>query len=405
MQMLRHTIIAAFISTSLAINWTRDKNGDWAHDCDFPGRDITSGRTTGEACSTFCRSVKGCTQYAFLNGICWAKNGNLGRENAIVKKGVVCGINNPPSCGCAAGQCMSQWGYCGTTADYCGAGCKCGNCLVGLTTPVSPNPPSPAAPNPPSPAAPNPPSPAAPNPPTPAAPSPAAPNPLSSAAPQPQNVIPQTPPAPKTPSDGSLYGFSVDSYWNAIKSLNPAVSRDVAQALFDQVQQHKDLFPKPAHIAMLLAHIMQETSFSAVREYCAQEGTCLNIPASRYQPYIGRGYMQLTGQENYNRFQQFAGVDVTSSCSITSGACDKLASDINLNWSSSMFIWSWSIADPHVQQGYFGYSLQIQNGAYECSNGQFASNLQGGQNRLKYYHTVLSALALPADQFGLEGCQ
>ncbi|KAJ3310960.1 hypothetical protein HDV04_004477 [Boothiomyces sp. JEL0838] len=367
--MFKNTLVAALFSSAVAIDWTRDKNGDWAHDCDFPGRDIASGRTTGELCSAFCQSVKGCTQYAYLNGICWAKNGNLGRENAVVKKGVTCGINNPPSnpsCGCAAGQCMSQWGYCGTTADYCGVGCKCGNCLTSLTPPANPIPPTPVTPIPP-------------------------------ANPQPNTVNP--------PSSGSLFGFSADTYLNAIKSLNPSVGRDVAQALFDQVQKHKDLFPKPLHIAMLLAHIMQETSFSAVREYCAQDGTCLNIPASRYQPYIGRGYMQLTGQANYNRFQQFAGIDVTSSCGITSGACDKLASDINLNWSSSMFVWSWSITDPHVQQGYFGYSLQIQNGAYECSNGQFASNLQAGQTRLKYYHTVLATLGLPADQFGLQGCQ
>ncbi|KAJ3267595.1 hypothetical protein HDV01_004668 [Terramyces sp. JEL0728] len=150
---------------------------------------------------------------------------------------------------------------------------------------------------------------------------------------------------------------------------------------------------------------MQETAFTYVREECANDGTCFQVPASRYQPYIGRGYMQLTGHDNYNSFQQFSGVDVTSSCGITSGACDKLATDINLNWVSSMFVWSWSIADPQVQQGYFGKSVQIQNGDYECSNGQYHTNLQGGQKRLQYFHTVLSVLGLPGDQYGLQGCQ
>ncbi|KAJ3267596.1 hypothetical protein HDV01_004669, partial [Terramyces sp. JEL0728] len=97
---------AAIFSTASAISWNRDQNGDWAHDCDFPGRDIAHGYTTGEKCSAFCQSVKGCTQYAFLNGVCWAKDGSLGRNDATVKAGVVCGINNPPSnsatCGCAA---------------------------------------------------------------------------------------------------------------------------------------------------------------------------------------------------------------------------------------------------------------------------------------------------------------
>ncbi|KAJ3320195.1 hypothetical protein HDV06_005439 [Boothiomyces sp. JEL0866] len=351
-RMFRNLLFAAFPISALAIEWNRDQNGDWAHDCDFPGKDIAHKQTTGEECSLFCRSVSGCTQYAFANGICWAKNGNLGRTNAVSKTGVVCGINNPPetqdaACGCAAGQCMSQWGYCGTTADYCGAGCKCGSCFGTGTTPPTENPPP--------------------------------------------------------PSNGNgLYGFTADTYWNAMKSLNGAVDRGVAQAFYDQVQSHTNLFPKPLHIAMLMAHIMQETAFTYVREWCAQDNTCLNYPASTYEPYIGRGYMQLTGVDNYNRFQQFANVDVTSSCGITSGACDKLATDINLNWISSMFIWSWSIADPHVQQGYFGYSVKIQNGGFECGSG---SNLQAGQNRLKYYRTVLSVLGLPQDQFGLQGCQ
>ncbi|KAJ3267893.1 hypothetical protein HDV01_003797 [Terramyces sp. JEL0728] len=356
---MKTAFFATIISCAYAIDWQHDQNGDWAHDCDFSGNDISNKPTTGELCSAYCRSVSGCTQYSFFNGVCYAKSGNLGRNNAVGKSGVVCGINNPPSsnspttsdCGCAAGQCMSQWGYCGTTLDYCGTGCKCGSCYGTPATPPPSNPP------------------------------------------------PSNPP----PSNGKgLYGFSVDTYWNAIKALNGAVDLSVAQAFYTQIQSHANLFPKPLHIAMLLAHIMQETSFTATREWCSVDNTCLNYPASTYQPYIGRGYMQLTGIANYNSFQQFSGVDVTSSCGITSGACDKLATDINLNWVSSMFIWSWSVSDPHVQEGYFGYSVKIQNGYFECGSG---SNLQAGQNRLKYYHTVLSVLGLPADQFGLQGCQ
>ncbi|CAH9132128.1 unnamed protein product [Cuscuta epithymum] len=32
------------------------------------------------------------------------------------------------NCGCAQGLCCSQWGYCGSTDDYCGTGCKGGPC-------------------------------------------------------------------------------------------------------------------------------------------------------------------------------------------------------------------------------------------------------------------------------------
>jgi len=32
------------------------------------------------------------------------------------------------NCGCASNYCCSQYGYCGTTSDYCGAGCQSGPC-------------------------------------------------------------------------------------------------------------------------------------------------------------------------------------------------------------------------------------------------------------------------------------
>eukprot|EP01018_Ginkgo_biloba_P020411 Gb_07463 [translate_table: standard] len=33
-------------------------------------------------------------------------------------------------CGCAKGECCSQWGYCGKTKAYCGDGCQSGPCTV-----------------------------------------------------------------------------------------------------------------------------------------------------------------------------------------------------------------------------------------------------------------------------------
>lgn len=32
------------------------------------------------------------------------------------------------NCGCGAGICCSQWGFCGTTIEYCGEGCREGPC-------------------------------------------------------------------------------------------------------------------------------------------------------------------------------------------------------------------------------------------------------------------------------------
>jgi len=38
------------------------------------------------------------------------------------------------NCGCGSGLCCSKWGYCGTTADYCGDGCREGPCYTPTPT-------------------------------------------------------------------------------------------------------------------------------------------------------------------------------------------------------------------------------------------------------------------------------
>uniref|UniRef100_A0A6N2KBZ1 Chitin-binding type-1 domain-containing protein n=1 Tax=Salix viminalis TaxID=40686 RepID=A0A6N2KBZ1_SALVM len=38
------------------------------------------------------------------------------------------------NCGCAAAECCSRWGYCGTGDDYCGTGCQGGPCTPAAPT-------------------------------------------------------------------------------------------------------------------------------------------------------------------------------------------------------------------------------------------------------------------------------
>ena len=51
---------------------------------------------------------------------------------AILLVGVLTGAFSGPAaaqnCGCDAALCCSQYGYCGTGRDYCGAGCQAGPC-------------------------------------------------------------------------------------------------------------------------------------------------------------------------------------------------------------------------------------------------------------------------------------
>ncbi|KAL3716212.1 endochitinase EP3-like [Eucalyptus grandis] len=41
------------------------------------------------------------------------------------------------NCGCAAGLCCSQYGYCGTGRDYCGVGCQAGPCDPAAAPPAT----------------------------------------------------------------------------------------------------------------------------------------------------------------------------------------------------------------------------------------------------------------------------
>jgi len=70
-------------------------NGNWAHDCDFPGNDLKSVASSGESCGQTCYETEGCSHFAWSKhkgGICWLKKGNVGKANAVWNKGAVCGV-------------------------------------------------------------------------------------------------------------------------------------------------------------------------------------------------------------------------------------------------------------------------------------------------------------------------
>lgn len=52
--------------------------------------------------------------------------------STLVLIGIIAGAfpryTEAQDCGCAADECCSKWGYCGTTDDYCGDGCQQGPC-------------------------------------------------------------------------------------------------------------------------------------------------------------------------------------------------------------------------------------------------------------------------------------
>jgi len=84
-----------------AIEW----QGDWAMDCDFPGRDLVSKEVPGEQCGAVCAGTEGCTHFAWRDGVCWMKSGAVEKWEAVRASGVVCGVVSvvvsPSKCACA----------------------------------------------------------------------------------------------------------------------------------------------------------------------------------------------------------------------------------------------------------------------------------------------------------------
>lgn len=81
------------------INWQVGADGNWAMGCDFKTKDLMSTKSTGDKCSTVCKTTKGCTHYtwtSFNGGTCWMKQGPVIQSDAIsiADAGAVCGMNS-----------------------------------------------------------------------------------------------------------------------------------------------------------------------------------------------------------------------------------------------------------------------------------------------------------------------
>lgn len=66
----------------------------------------------------------------------WQQSGSCSGDGGSSSSG-----GNGGNSGCPAGQCMSQWNYCGTGPQYCGQGCKGGPCSGGSPPPPPSSPP------------------------------------------------------------------------------------------------------------------------------------------------------------------------------------------------------------------------------------------------------------------------
>ncbi|ESQ38982.1 hypothetical protein EUTSA_v10001581mg [Eutrema salsugineum] len=222
------------------------------------------------------------------------------------------------NCGCASGLCCSQHGYCGTTDDYCGVGCKEGPCrsngggnndptvsLEGTVTPEFFN-----------------------------------------------SIIDQA-----TGSDCKGKGFYTHDAFLAAANSYPSFGSSISKR----------------EIAAFFAHVTHETQFmcyieevdgpakAARGEYCDTSKT--DFPCAPGKGYYGRGAIQLSWNYNYGPCGRDLKEDLLASP-------EKVAQDQVLAFKTAFWFWT-TKARGVFNQG-FGATIKAVNGI-ECNGGDSAS--------------------------------
>ncbi|XP_061992545.1 endochitinase EP3-like [Rosa rugosa] len=235
-------------------------------------------------------------------------------------------------CGCAAGLCCSEFGYCGTGDAYCGKGCKEGPCT---TTPT---------------------------------------------------------PTPTT-NGGSVADIVTTDFFNGI--INQA-GADCAgksfytrQAFLDALGSYGDFGTTGSaddnkrEVAALFAHVTHETGhFCYIEEikkdiYCDTSKT--EYPCNPNKQYYGRGPLQLTWNYNYGAAGSAIGFDGLNSP-------ETVATDPVVAFKTGLWFWMTNVHSV-IGQG-FGATTRAINGDVEC-DGKAPDKVQA---RVNYYNDYCTQL-------------
>lgn len=93
--------LCGWINRDQSLGWEVSGNIQWRLNCDFPGDEIGSEPSTGEACGGICESRKDCSHFTWTNhngGTCWLKGDGI-ISGAVEKydSNAVCGwVNRAP---------------------------------------------------------------------------------------------------------------------------------------------------------------------------------------------------------------------------------------------------------------------------------------------------------------------
>ncbi|XP_059453506.1 endochitinase EP3-like [Corylus avellana] len=251
---------------------------------------------------------------------------------------ILAGYVNAQNCGCAANECCSEFGYCGTSSEYCGQGCREGPCT--------------------------------------------------------------TSPAP--PSSGvSVADIVTQDFFNGILNQAtgdcPGKSFYTRAAFLDALNSYPQFGTtgtaddSKREIAAFFAHVTHETGSlcyieeinGASQDYCDESNT--QYPCNPAKKYFGRGPLQLTWNYNYGAAGNSIGFDGLNSP-------ETVATDVVISFKTALWFWM-NNCHQVLNQG-FGATIRAINGAIECNGG----NPGAVQSRINYYNQYCSQLGVaPGD--------
>ncbi|KAG5530509.1 hypothetical protein RHGRI_025453 [Rhododendron griersonianum] len=243
----------------------------------------------------------------------------------IILAGILAGAALPTlisgqDCGCAADECCSQYGYCGTSDAYCGTGCQAGPCTAA--------------------------------------------------------------PGASTPTDVSVSDIVTDAFFNGIidqAAASCAGKGFYTRSVFLQAADSYPLFGREGsidvskrEIAAAFAHFTHETGHfcyieeidGASKDYCDETNT--QYPCVAGKGYYGRGPIQLSWNFNYGPAGKSIGFDGLNNP-------DLVATDPLIAFKTALWYWMNFVHSIIVSGQGFGETIRAINGAIECNGGNPAT--------------------------------
>ncbi|XP_058094200.1 endochitinase EP3-like [Magnolia sinica] len=242
------------------------------------------------------------------------------------------------NCGCAENLCCSRWGFCGTSDEYCGAGCQAGPCNVPPPT-----------------------------------------NDVSVA----DIVTPEFFNGIINQADGGCAGKNFYSRSVFFEALNSYPRFGKVGTIDDSKREIAAFFAHATHETGHFCYIEEIDGPS--KDYCDEDNT--QYPCVAGKGYYGRGPIQLSWNYNYGPAGQSIGFDGLN-------APETVANDPIVSFKTALWYWMNNVHSIITSGQGFGPTIRAINGALECDN----RNPATVRARVEYYTDYCKQLGVaPGD--------